>query len=168
MAVHIGGVWTAALALALFVAPAAASAEGPDLVAAAIGVYDVLHDNTAAQARLEYRPAYRLFFLEPVAGALVTSDGTFYGYGGLRADFILAQHFVVMPVAAVGYWQRGGGKDLGAHTEFKTGGEFAYRFDDDSRLGIAFDHISNAGIGKKNPGVESLIFVYSLPLPGPR
>lgn len=154
----------AALALALFLAPQAAAADRPDLLALGIGAYDVLHNNTAAQLRLEYRFGYRLFFLEPLLGALATSDGSFYGYGGLRADLVIADHFVIMPVAAVGYWQRGGGKDLGSHAEFKTGGEFAYRFDDGSRLGIAFDHISNAGIGKTNPGVESLLLVYSLPL----
>jgi lipid A 3-O-deacylase len=161
--VRIGGIGAAALALALVAAPSA-RADEPDLLAGGIGVYDVLHNNTAAQARLEYRFGYRLFFLEPLVGALVTSDGTFYGYGGLRADLIIAQHYVIMPVAAVGYWSRGGGKDLGAATEFKTGAEFAYRFSDSSRLGIAFDHISNAGIGHKNPGTESLLLVYSLPL----
>jgi lipid A 3-O-deacylase len=161
--VRIGGVGAAALALAVVAAPGA-RADGPDLLAGAIGVYDVLHNNTAAQARLEYRFGYRLFFLEPLAGALVTSDGTFYGYGGLRADLIFAEHYVIMPVAAVGYWTRGGGKDLGNPIEFKTGAEFAYRFANDTRLGIAFDHISNAGLGRKNPGTESLLLVYSFPL----
>ena len=161
--VRSDGVRAAALALAVVAAPAA-RADGPDLLAGGIGVYDVLHDNKAAQGRLEYRFGYRLLFLEPLVGALATSDGTFYGYGGLRADLILADHYVIMPVAAVGYWHRGGGKDLGDAAEFKTGAEFAYRFADDSRLGIAFDHISNAGLGRKNPGTESLLLVYSLPL----
>jgi hypothetical protein len=134
--VRIGGIGSAALSLALLAAPSAradgsdflAGGKGPDLVAAGIGVYDVLHNNTAAQVRGEYRFGYSLFFLEPLVGALVTSDGSFYGYGGLRADLIIAQHYVIMPVATVGYWSRGGGKDLGAATEFKTGAEFAYRF----------------------------------------
>jgi lipid A 3-O-deacylase len=172
ISVRIGGVGLAALALALLAAPSAradgpdliAGGDGRDLIAGGIGVYDVLHNNTAAQLRGEYRFGYSLFFLEPLLGALVTSDGSFYGYGGLRADLIIAQHYVIMPVATVGYWSRGGGKNLGAATEFKTGAEFAYRFADASRLGIAFDHISNAGIGRKNPGTESLLLVYSLPL----
>ena len=63
----------------------------------------------------------------------------------------------------VAWVTRGGGKDLGGHVEFKTGGEIAYRFDDDSRLGFLFDHISNAGIYTKNPGVESAMLMYSIP-----
>ena len=160
---RIVNIGAAALALAVG-ATSSARADGPDLLAGGLGVYDVLHQNTAAQARFEYRFGYRLFFLEPLLGALVTSDGTFYGYFGLRADLIFAEHYVIMPVAAVGYWSRGSGKDLGNPAEFKTGAEFAYRFSDDSRLGLAFDHISNAGLGKKNPGTESLLLVYSLPL----
>jgi hypothetical protein len=170
--VRIGKVWAAALALAFLAAPLPAFAaplltlgEGPDLLAGGIGVYDVLHDNKAAQFRLEYRFAYRFFYiLQPIAGILATSDGTIFAHAGVHTDFVLAEHYVLMPVATVGYWQRGGGKDLGAHIEFKTGGEFAYRFDNKARVGLAFDHISNAGIGKKNPGVESLLLVYSLPL----
>jgi hypothetical protein len=32
------------------------------------------------------------------------------------------------------------------------------------RVGPAFDHISNAGIGKKNPGEENLMMMVSVPL----
>ena len=64
---------------------------------------------------------------------------------------------------AVGAFYKGSGKDLGSVVEFKTGGEFAYRFDDHSRLGLQFDHISNAGIGKHNPGTESLVLFWSFP-----
>jgi hypothetical protein len=166
--VRIGGIGAAATLVFALAGTSEAATDEPDMLAGAIGVYDVLHNNTAAQLRLEYRFGYQLFYIEPLLGALATSDGSFYGYGGLRADIAIGAHVIVMPVAAVGYWQRGGGKDLGAHTEFKTGGEVAYRFDDNSRLGLAFDHISNAGIGKNNPGVESLLLVYSLPLHLPR
>jgi len=67
---------------------------------------------------------------------------------------------------AVGAWRRGSTetRELGGPIEFKSGGEFAYRFDNDARLGLLFDHISNAGIYKKNPGVESALLVYSIPL----
>jgi lipid A 3-O-deacylase len=158
----------AALAcLAVTTARAQSQSPDPDLLALGIGAYNVLHQDKEFQFRAEYRFADRfLYVLEPVVGVLATNRDTLYGYGGFRADIVLGQHFVIMPVAAVGYWHRGDGKDLGAATEFKTGGEFAYRFSDGSRLGAAFDHISNAGIGKKNPGVESALLVYSIPLPG--
>jgi lipid A 3-O-deacylase len=157
------------VALVCFVVTTAARGQPaePDLLALALGPYNVLHEDKEFQMRAEYRFADRfLYILRPVVGVLATNRDTLYGYGGFRAEARLGEHFVIMPVAAVGYWHRGDGKDLGAATEFKTGGEFAYRFSDGSRLGAAFDHISNAGIGKKNPGVESALLVFSIPLSG--
>lgn len=147
-------------------APRAARAGDPSYLAVGAGVYDVLHDFKAAQGRLEFRFSDRFIFIKPMVGVLFTSKGTVMGYGGFRIDLYLGPHFVVTPNAAVGAFYRGNGKQLGSTIEFKTGGEFAWRFDDHSRLGIAFDHISNAGIGKHNPGTESLMLFWSFPIGG--
>jgi lipid A 3-O-deacylase len=154
----------AALALTLVTAPGA-RADGPGLLAIGLGAYDVRHGDTEAQFRVEYRFATSLLWIiQPIAGAFAAADGTFFGYGGARIELALTNHLVLMGDAAAGYWQRGRGLRRGDALEFKTGAEFAYRFDDGSRLGVAFDHISNAGIAKLNPGVESLLLVYSVPL----
>jgi len=42
--------------------------------------------------------------------------------------------------------------------------EVAYRFDGRSRLGLSISHYSNAGLGDDNPGTESLMVNYSVPL----
>ncbi len=47
--------------------------------------------------------------------------------------------------------------------EFRSQIEFAYRFDDRSRLGVAVSHMSNASLGESNPGTESAMLYYSLP-----
>jgi hypothetical protein len=47
---------------------------------------------------------------------------------------------------------------------FRTGAEFDYRCDNLVRLGVGLYHISNAGIGKQNPGVEMATFVFTVPL----
>ena len=152
------------LCLGLALAPRAARAEDPNFIAVGAGVYDVLHDFKAAQGRLEFRFADRFLFIKPMVGVLFTSKGSVMGYGGIRIDLYLGKHFVVTPNGAVGGFYRGSGKDLGSTIEFKTGAEFAYRFDDHSRLGLQFDHISNAGIGKRNPGTESLVLFWSFPI----
>src|ERR1700722_15005187 len=133
----------------------AARADDPGMIAFGAGAYDFLHNYTAAEFRGEYRFGHGLFFLKPIVGAFATTRGAYYGYGGIRADLVFADHYVIMPVAAVGYYQHGDGKNLRSVLEFKTGAEFAYRFDNASRLGIAFDHLSNAGISKRNPGEEN-------------
>jgi lipid A 3-O-deacylase len=158
-----GGLGAAGVVLAALAQPA--RADDPDLLAIGAGAYNVLHKAKEAELRLEYRFSYRfLYVLRPIAGMLATHKGTIYPYGGFRFDAEIGRHVIITPEAAVGYWTRGGGKDLGGHIEFKTGGEFAYRFDNNARLGFLFDHISNAGIYKKNPGVESAMLMYSIPL----
>ncbi len=148
----------------LVMAPAAARADDPSFIAVGAGVYDVFHNFTAGQFRGEYRFADEFFYLKPFVGGLVTTDGSVLGYGGLRLDLYFGDRWVLTPNAAVGAFGRGSGKNLGSVVEFKTGGEFAYRFDDHSRLGLQFDHISNAGIGKDNPGTESFVLMYSIPI----
>ena len=168
MRVPAGSAAAAALALTVLAAPGAARADEPGLLALGLGAYDVRGHNEP-QLRLEYRFAYSfLWILRPLVGAFGTSDGTFFGYGGLRIELPLSEHVVLMGDAATGYWRRGTGRDLGDALEFKSGVELAYRYADQSRLGIAFDHMSNAGIAKLNPGVESLLLVYSYPLGGSR
>jgi lipid A 3-O-deacylase len=155
------------LAAALLAGAAAtqAAAQQADLLALGAGAYNVFQDKKEAQFRLEYRPAFGFFDLvKPIVGAFVTDHRSVFGYAGLRADVPLGEHIMLTPEVALGYWNRGTGKDLGGPFEFKTGGEFAWRFADQSRLGLLFDHISNAGIYRRNPGVESLLIVYSLPI----
>jgi lipid A 3-O-deacylase len=167
----LGGLGVAFFAFAFALAGLAstARADDPDLLSVAGGIYNVLREDKEAQARAEYRFSYRfLYVIRPIVGVLATNDRTFYGYGGFRLDAEIGQHFVLMPEAAFGAWSRGDGKNLGGTAEFKEGAEIAYRFDDYSRLGFLFDHISNAGIYSRNPGVESALIVYSIPLGGPR
>ena len=86
------------------------------------------------------------------------------GYGGLGFDINFFDKWVVTPTAAVGYFSHGSGIDLGANCEFRTGAEFDYRFDNLTRIGVGFYHMSNSGIGKRNPGVELATFVLTVPL----
>lgn len=141
-----------------------AHAEDTGLVALGAGAFDFDHRQPAGEFRGEYRFGSGFYFIKPLVGLMVTTDSAVYAYGGFRADLVFFHHYVLMPSAAVGYFDRGDGKDLGSHVEFKTGVEFAYRFDNEARLGLAFDHISNAGITKINPGTENLLLVYSMPV----
>ncbi len=153
----------AGLALALCaVRPAAA--QDPAFLAFSAGGFDVNDDQSAAEARIEYRSDFRRFFLAPIVGLMANSDGGVYGYGGVALDLFFGRRIVVTPNFAIGGYRRGDGKDLGSVLEFRSGLEVAYRFDDRSRLGIAFSHISNASIDDNNPGTESLVLTYAVPL----
>jgi len=143
--------------------------DGPSTALWQIGAggYDVLHNYTAGMFRGEYRFGTPLWVLTPIVGGEVTTDGGLYGYGGFALNIYLGDSWVLVPNEAVGLWERGDGKNLGSTIEFRSGAEIDYRFADEQRIGFSFHHISNAGIGKHNPGEEEALVLWSLPFSGP-
>jgi lipid A 3-O-deacylase len=154
----------ASMAASLMIVSAPAKADSRVLITGGLGAFDFLHNYTAGEGRLELRFAQSFFYLKPSVGTFFTTKGSVYTYFALRGEIPLGSHFMIIPIAAVGDYEKGKGKDLGAHIEFKTGGEFDYVFSDGLRIGPAFDHVSNAGIGKKNPGEENLLMMVTVPL----
>ncbi|MFQ5784634.1 MAG: acyloxyacyl hydrolase [Alphaproteobacteria bacterium] len=143
---------------------APASAGEPEFLAFGAGGFDVNDDQTSGLFTVEYRSDRKRFYVAPMVGLMSNSDGGVYGYGGVFLDVYFGRRWVVTPNFALGGWRRGDSKDLGDTLEFRSGVEIAYRFDNRSRLGITFNHISNAGIGDSNPGTESLLLTYAVPL----
>ena len=133
------------------------------------GAYDVIPDAKKPGSGVtglvlgEYRFGDVAWILTPFVGAMGTGSGTFYGYAGFGFDINVVARFVVTPSFAVGYYNRGGGIELGSHCEFRTGAEFDYRFEDQTRVGVGLYHMSNAGLGKQNPGVELATLVVTVP-----
>ena len=143
----------------------AAQADDPDFISGGIGYFDWNRQKSpAAEFRAEYRSDYTLWVFKPFGGIMATSEGAFYAYAGLGIDVFLGNRFVITPSIAPGFYAEGGGLDLGYPLEFRSQLEIAYRFDDRSRLGVAISHMSNASIVDENPGTESAILYYSVPL----
>ncbi len=149
------------LALCLLARPALA--DDPAFLDLQLGTFDVRHAHTPI-ADLEYRSDYKLWVLKPMGGFFVTSRGATYVYGGFAVDLFFGNRIVVTPSEAVGAYNHGNDANLGAIPEFRSSIAVAYRFDDRSRLGVMFHHISNAGLGKSNPGSETALVSYSYPL----
>lgn len=156
--------FASALAGAVTVVNSPAKAEIGGYVAGGVGAFDFLHNYTAAQGRLEFRFAQSILYWHPLVGVFFTNHGSVYTYGGFRLELPVGKHILILPVATVGDYEKGNGKDLGSHVEFKTGVEVDLVFANGVRVGPAFDHVSNAGIGKKNPGEENLMLMVSVPL----
>jgi hypothetical protein len=154
-----------ALAGLFIVAVTPARANEPDFLTFAAGYYDLFDDESAGEARLEYRFSEdnKIWIFTPFVGATATTEAATYGYAGVGVDIFFGNRWVLTPNFAAGLYGNGDGKDLGHAIEFRSGVELAYRFDNYSRLGLSFTHISNAGIGERNPGVESLVLTYSVP-----
>ena len=143
---------------------APARAEGPALLSFGVGAFDIDEsDNWAAQFEIQYRPSWQLWLIRPMVGFSVTHKGSVYGYGGFGLEIELGS-FMLRPSVAAGLYGEGDGKDLGHVIEFRSGVELSYKFENQSRLGLEFYHRSNADIGDINPGEESLMLTYALPL----
>jgi lipid A 3-O-deacylase len=142
----------------------------PPHLALGVGAFDITPSpshtdaRTAAEFRGEYRFGDLAWFIAPFVGMSGTSDGAFYGYGGFGFDINFSPSVVLTPNAAAGVFERGSGTNLGSWWEFRTGAELAYRFADQTRLGVAFHHTSNAGLTKRNPGEQSIMVMYSIPM----
>ena len=140
-----------------------AFAEKPSFVSVSVGAFDINDDTKAVEFRGEYRSNIKIWHFTPIFGLSGTDDKGIYGFSGLGMDLYFGQRIVLTPSASLVGYYKGDGKNLGGEFQFRTGGELAWRFNNWSRLGVGFHHISNAGIYNDNPGAEILALTYSLP-----
>ncbi|KAF0118168.1 MAG: hypothetical protein FD149_846 [Rhodospirillaceae bacterium] len=144
--------------------PFSGSRNDPAYVLMGGGAFD-FHRNATAEVDFAYRSGEKyLGLFKPHFGILAGTDGNVYGWWGVLVDVYFGNRFVLTPSTAVGVYARGGGKPLGHVVEFRSGLDAGYRFDDRSRLAVGIYHMSNAGLGRRNPGEESLILHYDIPV----
>ena len=182
----LGALSIAVRTLVLLVACAAllvarpAQADDPAFLTFGAAAYDWNNqEDLQVEFRLEYRGKKLLGPVKPLialAGTLCpgrilpfcegeSSTGSgFFGAGGL-IDIFFGRRVVVTPSLGAFYYT-GGTKDLDLDypLQFRMQLEIAYRFDDRSRISWAFSRYENLGLGDINPGVESGILYYSVPL----
>lgn len=148
------------------------AAEIPDFFSVAAGVFDISRErHRCMEFEMEYKchvkwmksPLDCLEF-RPLAGLMGTVRGSIYGYLGINFDLLFFRHLLLAPGFAAGVYWKGHGKDLGYPLEFRSGIELAWQFDDWRRLGVHFYHLSNASLGHRNPGEESLVIYYDIPI----
>lgn len=158
----MAGLLAASVSSPVFAAPVTADVH--DYLTGYVGYADVLDDyEDSAQFGIEYRARSVGYGVRPTVGFNIDHLGAKYGYAGLNFEWPITGNWIAMPNFMVGAYSPGGGKDLGAALEFRSGIEFAYELENMHRIGIAFNHISNASLHNKNPGSETLLLSYSVP-----
>ena len=136
----------------------------PSSIAIGAGVFEIRREQyRTGQFHVEYKSSFPMWKFSPMAGIMMTFKGSVYTYAGILFD-ISSKHFFLTPSFCPGYYYKGKGRDLGYPLEFRSSIEVGYKFNDLSRLGVQFYHISNASLGKRNPGEESLVLSYSFPI----
>jgi lipid A 3-O-deacylase len=136
----------------------------PSLLHIGAGVFNINKVHRHFQYLVEYRKNVNFHNIRPLIGLSGTTKGSTYLCGGAGLDLFLGKYFVVTPSFAPGLYFKGDGKDLGCVLEFRSSIEISFIFKNKGRLGAQYYHLSNASIGYKNPGEESLIVFYAFPL----
>ncbi len=125
------------------------------------------HNDQSQMINLEIHSGEKLFnVIKPFAGFLGTSENTYYAYGGFGIDgyYGKKKNFVVTTSVAWGYYKDGHEIKAGNPLEFYIGIDMFHRFKNNTRLGVGIFHISNADSGYRNPGSETLVLKYQIPL----
>ena len=153
--------------------PATPSTGTPDSIAAAFGDYDFDKggDRAATDFRLEYQwgasllslanPDWsyldRWFQIHPEAGFEGADSGMTYFNGGLNADVPIYGGLIFTWGEAVGLYGHGdSNQPLGSPFEVRSQLELGYQFDNNMRLSGYISHMSNAGVGDRDPGAETV------------
>jgi len=159
------------IAALLFSAASLSASQRLDQFSIYGGVFDFKRErHRTFELGMEYKfyPGWRspLDFLDfrPLAGIMANMKMSTYLYAGINFDIYPTEHFVIAPGFAAGWYNKGDGKNLGYPIEFRTGVEISWQLWDQSRFGLHFYHLSNAGLGTKNPGSESIVLLCDIPI----
>jgi len=127
------------------------------------GMFDFSDDKQASGVLGLEHQNYDLFKssllgkISPITGGFVTANNAFFIYTGAQVEYELG-FLKITPSFAPGYYNSGGGKDLGYPLEFKTEVQATIDLSESTHLGMSYNHISNASLGTKNPGANSYMF----------
>ena len=117
--------------------------------------------------KIEYRfGPFSRWQLHPAIGTAHNEGGAMFLFTFLERDFPLNKHWVLSANFGMGTFRDGDKIRLGSSLEFRSGIKMAFQFDNAVRLGLGFFHLSNAGIGRTNPGTEPLFVHIAFPLDG--
>lgn len=127
-------------------------------------VFDILQqDFTSLEGRIEYRGPELEWMARPIAGLMANTDGALHLYSGFVLDIRIFPFLYLSPSFAPGIYFKSKSKDLNFFLEFRSQIELMIVLHEDKRIGVGFNHISNANLGKTNPGVESIAVTYHFP-----
>jgi|HubBroStandDraft_1064217.scaffolds.fasta_scaffold427054_1 lipid A 3-O-deacylase len=152
-----------ALALAALFSPAATAQSSIDL---SVGAFNLFYphnesdgDKAIPDGEVQYRYGGTLYGVGPAVGAMANIEGGYMVYVGAYTSVDVGP-IELTPLAAIGDYHQGGGKDLGSPLEFRL--SLAATHDG---YGLKFAHVSNAYTGKINPGDEELLVTYTFHIP---
>ena len=128
------------------------------------GLFNVDKHHIRYMYQLEYRWEPHCHHVRPLVSYFANTDSSFYICGGVGYDIFIGKRFVVTPSFAPGWYHQGDGRRLGFPLNFRSAIEAAVVLGNKGRIGAQFFHISNARMLLRNPGADSLVFFYAIPV----
>jgi len=149
----------------LFLLPVKFYAQETNYISLSSAVFDILQQvDPAYETRIEFRLGSVNLWGRPFSGIMINTGGAMYLYMGLYYDIPVGDYFYITPSFAPGLYAKSKSKDLNFVLQFRSQIEISFKFDNNARIGVGFSHVSNASLGKANPGVESLVLTYVIPI----
>jgi len=140
-------------------------AQDRNYIAISSAVFDILQQaDPSFEGRVEFRLGKVNLGGHPFSGVMVNTEGAMHVYLGLYYDIPITDFLFFTPSFAPGLYAKNSSKDLKFALEFQSQIEISFKFVNGARVGVSFNHISNATLGKENPGVESLALTYIFPI----
>lgn len=138
--------------------------EHPSL-AFASGIFDIKHpQDISGLLEIDYYSRKSLWIFSLFGGGLFTPRTDYYFYGGVYLPLNISKRYFFRLSFAGGIYSKGDSKTSDYPLEFRSSIEFGYRFRNDGKIALGFTHISNAGLSYPNPGLETLVIYYEIPL----
>lgn len=116
------------------------------------------------EARVSYSFERVLDRFNPIVDFSVGTGGATFVGAGLyqQTNFSIGERDFFAGFSFIpGLYMKGNGFDLGYPVVFRSGVELGFVTDNGAQLSISYDHRSNAGLGHKNPGIESIQLRFS-------
>lgn len=123
--------------------------------------FDVIQqENPSIEKRIELRKDLDENGFGQFIGIMFNDQGANHFYTGVYFNLIIGEDLVITPSFAPGIYLENESKKLYYPVEFRSQVELSFKLFKGVRIGFSFNHISNAGLGKENPGVESFSITY--------
>jgi len=94
---------------------------------------------------------------------MVTTRSASYIYAGILLPVKLSRLIGLQGVVGAGYYQPGEDMNLYYGLEFNLMAEVSFSLKNGYRLGLKWAHLSNGGLGYRNPGTERITIGLKIP-----
>lgn len=146
-------------------APAAQPDTASTELVARYGMLGILDSEPADPlAGLEIRLPQHWHGIHPYVSFNLTDDQIWFFGAGLIKHFTLSPLYRLTIGTGPFYYRNEPRRDLGLDLEFYSFAELTRELPRDQRLGLRIGHLSNAGLGRRNPGSETISLIYTRPL----